>query len=89
MAQTRRVDHKPGGGYCFRRILIGDCPREGGDNFKAEYAEEFTKVLSDPSIFLYLPESVPTTNDIENLIQCFIEGIRRMSKMVLQEQIWQ
>jgi len=42
-------------------------------NFKAEYAEEFTKVLSDPKIFLYLPESVPTINDIENLIQWFIE----------------
>ena len=42
-------------------------------NFKAEYAEEFTRVLSDPKIFLFLPESVPTINDIENLIQWFIE----------------
>ncbi|MGD8264174.1 MAG: GNAT family N-acetyltransferase [Desulfobacterales bacterium] len=42
-------------------------------NFKADYAEEFTKALSDPRIFLYLPESVPDLNDIENLIQCFIE----------------
>jgi ribosomal-protein-alanine N-acetyltransferase len=42
-------------------------------NFKAEYAEEFTKVLSDPKIFIYLPESVPTINDVENLIQWFIE----------------
>ena len=29
--------------------------------------------ISDPKIFLYLPESIPTINDIENLIQWLIE----------------
>ena len=42
-------------------------------NFKTDYAEEFTKALNDPRIFLYLPESVPGLNDIEDLIQWFVE----------------
>lgn len=42
-------------------------------NFKSEYVEAFTKALSDPSVFLYLPERVPTIGDIEKLIQWFIE----------------
>ena len=42
-------------------------------NFKMDYAEEFTKALNDPKIFEYLPESVPDLNDINNLIERFIE----------------
>lgn len=42
-------------------------------NFQTDFAEEFTKALNDPRIFLYLPESVPDLNDIERLIQWFIE----------------
>ena len=42
-------------------------------NFKQEYAEEFTKTLQDPTIFEYLPESVPDLDDIRKLIRCFIE----------------
>lgn len=41
--------------------------------FKAEYAPEFTHALSDPRIFMYLPESVPTIEDIEKLIGWFIQ----------------
>jgi len=40
-------------------------------HFKSEYAEEFTQALSDPRIFRYLPESVPTVVDIQNLIRNF------------------
>ena len=49
-------------------------------NFQPDYAEEFTKALNDPRIFLYLPESVPDLNDIEKLIQCFIERDKKNAK---------
>ena len=49
-------------------------------NFQTDYAEEFTKALNDPRIFLYLPESVPDLNDIERLIQWFIERDKKNVK---------
>lgn len=49
-------------------------------NFKTEYAQAFTKALDDPRIFLYLPESVPNLNDIQNLIQWFIERDQKNAK---------
>jgi len=49
-------------------------------NFQTDYAEEFTKALNDPGIFLYLPESVPDLNDIEKLIQWFIERDKKNVK---------
>ena len=42
-------------------------------NFKIDFAEEFTKALDNPVIFEYLPESVPTLYDIENVINWFID----------------
>jgi ribosomal-protein-alanine N-acetyltransferase len=49
-------------------------------NFKTDCAEEFTKALQDPRIFLYLPESVPDLNDIQGLIQRFIERDKKNIK---------
>ena len=49
-------------------------------NFKADYAEAFTKTLNDPQIFLYLPESVPELEGIKNLIQWFIERDQKNAK---------
>ena len=49
-------------------------------NFQTDYVEEFTKALNDPRIFLYLPESVPDLNDIEKLIQWFIERDKKNVK---------
>ena len=49
-------------------------------NFQTDYAEEFTKTLNDPRIFLYLLESVPDLNDIEKLIQWFIERDKKNVK---------
>ena len=49
-------------------------------NFQTDYAEEFTKALNDPRIFLYLPESVPDLYDIEKLIQWFIERDKKNVK---------
>ena len=48
----------------------GDHPAE---NFKKEYAEAFTIALQDPRIFEHLPENVPDLDDINKLIQWFIE----------------
>lgn len=42
-------------------------------NFKADYTEQFSKALNDPRIFLYLPENVPTSEEIQNIIKWFIE----------------
>ncbi len=42
-------------------------------NFKQKYAAQFTKALQDPRIFEYLPESVPDLDDINKLINWFIE----------------
>ena len=44
--------------------------------FCMEYAEEFTETLSDPRIFTYLPESVPSLKDIQEVIEWFMKRDR-------------
>ena len=44
-------------------------------NFKAEYAEEFTKALSDPIIFQYLPESTQLLTISKTLSNGLWQGI--------------
>lgn len=49
-------------------------------HFKIEFAEEFTQALSHPEIFKYLPESVPSLDDIKKIIDWFIDRDIRNEK---------
>ncbi len=49
-------------------------------HFKIEFAEEFTQALSHPEIFEFLPEDVPTLDDIKNIISWFIDRDLRNKK---------
>lgn len=60
----------------FQKGMLINTERLKLTNFKMDHAEAFAKALNDPKIFLYLPESVPDLNDIENLIRWFIERDR-------------